>query len=137
MCFPNPNDDFDSARIRRARRLRRDMTPAEKILWRELRGRRFDGFKFRRQQPVGPYFADFFCSALKLIVETDGASHLGKETSDARRTAWLSREGYRVLRIWDSELFEQREGVLNRICAACVPSPLGGEGRDVAKLNPG
>ncbi len=58
-----------------ARRLRRAMTSAEEILWRELRGRRFSGVKFRRQVPIGPYVADFACVSHKLIVECDGRSH--------------------------------------------------------------
>jgi len=66
----------------RARVLRRNSTPAEVILWRDLRNRRFDGHKFRRQRPIGPFIADFYCAALALVIELDGDSHLGKELPD-------------------------------------------------------
>src|SRR5580693_6990659 len=78
-----------------ARMLRKRMTSAETILWRALRGSRFEGHKFRRQVPVGKYIADFLCVEEKLIVELDGAPHDGMEQQihDARRTIWLRRGG--------------------------------------------
>lgn len=84
-----------------ARTLRQRMTSAETILWRALRGSRFEEHKFRRQVPVGKYIADFLCIEKKLIVELDGAPHDGLEQQirDARRTTWLRSRGYRVLRI--------------------------------------
>ena len=84
-----------------ARMLRQQMTTAETILWRALRGSRFEGNKFRRQVPVGKYIADFLCVEEKLIVELDGAPHdaLEQKVHDARRTIWLRSQGYRVLRI--------------------------------------
>ncbi len=77
------------------------MTIAETILWRALRGSRFEGHKFRRQVPVGKYIADFLCAEGKLIVELDGEPHdaLEQKVHDARRTIWLHSQGYRVLRI--------------------------------------
>ena len=77
------------------------MTIAETILWRALRGSRFEGRKFRRQVPIGKYIADFLCFEGNLIVELDGAPHDGLEQKvhDARRTIWLHSQGYRVLRI--------------------------------------
>ena len=69
----------------RARQLRRDLTPAEKILWPVLRNRAFGGLKFRRQQEIGPYIVDFFCAAVRVVVELDGESHVGTEVKDERR----------------------------------------------------
>ncbi len=109
----------DPDRIRRARELRRAMTPAETILWRELRGRRFAGFKFRRQRPVGPYVADFYCYSCALIVELDGESHLGRENEDQIRQTNLEACGPKVLRFWNSDVYDDRESVLEAIYREC------------------
>ena len=77
----------------RARSLRREMTPAEKILWAALRGRRFDSLKFRRQYPTGQYILDFHCPELLLALEIDGETHLGKEEHDEARTKAIEAEG--------------------------------------------
>ncbi len=86
-----------------ARALRRNMTRAEILLWRAPRGHRLDGYGFRRQTPIGPYFADFVCLERRLIVETDGRTHESDEAKarDVERDAWLMRSGYRVLRFSD------------------------------------
>ena len=98
----------------RARTLRREATPAERILWRHLsRGQL--GAKFSRQMPVGPYYADFLCRALKLVVECDGFSHDTSPESDARREAWMAREGYAVLRFANAEVLGNTEGVVTAI----------------------
>jgi very-short-patch-repair endonuclease len=83
-----------------ARRLRRDMTAAETIIWRSLRAGRLRGAKFRRQVPIGPFVADFLCFEARLIVELDGPPHEVPERRqhDERRDAWLRRQGFRVLR---------------------------------------
>ena len=86
-----------------ARRLRTRPTEEERIVWGELRKRRVDGLKFRRQHPLGPYIVDFVCLERKFIVEIDGVQHgeaagLG---NDARRTAWLLSEGFTVCRAWN------------------------------------
>lgn len=84
----------------RARELRWNMTDAERKLWAALRRRQILGYRFRRQQPIGPYIADFFCPEAKLIIEVDGSQH-GEELQaldDKRRTEWLEKNGYRVLR---------------------------------------
>ncbi len=103
-----------------ARALRREMTPAEAILWLYLRDRRFDGFKFRRQQPVDHYVVDFFCPAARLVVELDGESHVGKEPHDAVRQAYLESQGLRVLRFWNHEVYEDKEAVLDTIWVNCA-----------------
>ncbi|MBI3678451.1 MAG: DUF559 domain-containing protein [Proteobacteria bacterium] len=100
-----------------ARNLRQDATDAECKLWRSLRGKELGGFRFRRQQPIGPYVVDFFCSAAKLIIELDGGQH-GEDRNvsyDAARTRWLEARGYRVLRFANSEFLRQPGIVLNYI----------------------
>jgi len=118
MC-PQPSDRHNPIAYERGRNLRRPLSPTEAILWRELRGRRFAGFKFRRQQPVGPYIADFFYAGVNLIVELDGDSHVGQEVKDARRQAYLEAAGYRVQRFWNTELYDNLDGVMEAIWTAC------------------
>lgn len=102
-----------------AKRLRREMTPAEAILWRHVRAKRFSGFKFRRQQPIGPFIADFMCMAARVIVELDGDTHVGKEAEDASRQAALEGLGYRVLRFWNGDVSDDLEMVLDTVWLAC------------------
>jgi very-short-patch-repair endonuclease len=97
-----------------ARKLRRDMTDAESKPWFLLRDRRLTGFKFRRQVPIGPYIADFACFANRLIVEADGGQH-ADSPHDAERDVWLSAQGYRILRFWNSDILANAEGVVLRI----------------------
>ena len=87
-------------KTRLARRLRKDMTYTEVRLWLKLKGRQLDGWKFRRQTPIGQYIVDFYCPAARLVVELDGASHDFEDQADDddRRQAWLESKGYRVLR---------------------------------------
>jgi very-short-patch-repair endonuclease len=91
------------------------MTEAEKKLWRILRGKRFSGFKFRRQAPIGAYVVDFFCPSAQLIIELDGGQHADRIAHDRRRTEFLERAGYRALRFWNNELNENEQGVLTII----------------------
>ncbi|MGQ0565312.1 MAG: endonuclease domain-containing protein [Gemmobacter sp.] len=97
----------------RARAFRRDMTPAERVLWCSLRDRRFWGLKFRRQVPLGPYVADFYCAERKLIVEADGDGHGG--TRDALRDRWLRERGFRTVRLWNADVVGNLDGCLERI----------------------
>src|SRR4051794_3823712 len=89
-----------------ARELRANTTTAERKLWRLLRNKQFAGLKFRRQQPIGPYIADFYCSTAKLVIELDGEQHAeaGALERDQARTKWLQAHGYRVLRLWNADL---------------------------------
>ena len=105
---------------RRARSLRRTQTPAEARLWSKLRNRGLAGHKFVRQEPVGPYFADFLCRERALIVEVDGAAHSTSEelTQDARRTRFLEEKGYTVLRVLNTEVMNELDGVLETIFLA-------------------
>jgi very-short-patch-repair endonuclease len=105
---------------RRSRELRRQQSEAESRLWRRLRGRLLGGFKFVRQEPIGPYFADFVCREEKLIVEVDGATHStdDERRRDARREAFLRENGYRIARFLNDEVYRNVEGVLETILAA-------------------
>ncbi|MBL8674348.1 MAG: DUF559 domain-containing protein [Rhodospirillales bacterium] len=105
-------------KISNARRLRRDQTDAESKLWRRLREHPPSGARFRRQHPIGPFFADFVCVAVKLIVELDGGQHDAERDADLRRTRWLESSGWRVLRFWNTDVIENVDGVIDRITAA-------------------
>lgn len=96
-----------------ARRLRRDMTDCERVLWFALRDRRLNGLKFRRQVPLGPFVADFFCAECHLILEADGAQH--DPAFDATRDAHLAALGYRTLRVSNHDIRTNLTGVLARI----------------------
>ncbi len=104
-------DHQPSGTIDRARTLRRDSTDAEKRLWRALRESGLG--KWRRQMPVGPYFADFACFAERLIIELDGGQH--SPDVDAARTRFLESQGYRVLRFWNNDVLANIDGVLTSI----------------------
>ena len=100
-----------------ARTLRREQTDVERKLWYALRDRRFLEFKFRRQQPIGPYIADFVCFEAKLVIELDGGQH-GDEAHiayDASRSKRLEADGFRVIRFTNSEMIENFDGVLEGI----------------------
>ena len=94
------------------------MTDAEQALWRSLRDRQVEGYRFRRQVPIGTYIADFACLEKRLIVEVDGGQHAINEADDKIRDAWLEREGYRALRFWNNDVLSNRNGVLQRISEA-------------------
>ena len=111
----------------RARELRRTMLPAERRLWAVLRTRP-GGYKFRKQHPCEPYTLDFFCHAVALAIEIDGASHdMGDNPArDARRDVWLADRGIRTLRFLATDIRDHLEAVTIQIveeCAARAPSP--------------
>ncbi len=126
--------DTDERTRDRARELRREMTDAERLLWAHIRRRQVFGHRFRRQQPIGRYIVDFVCLEKRVIVELDGGQHMEQETYDAERTRWLEGRGYRVLRFWNNQVFDEIEGVLKVISDALEafppprPSPSRGEG---------
>jgi very-short-patch-repair endonuclease len=109
------------------------MTEPERKLWWLLRRKQLQGFRFRRQVPIGPYIADFACHSARLVVELDGGQHTVQAAYDDRRTHWLATAGYRVLRFWNAEVFTNSDGVLETIRLALLdppppPSPSRGEG---------
>ena len=99
----------------RAKELRNAATPGERMLWRCLSGRKLGGWKFSRQMPVGPYFADFLCREARLIVELDGYSHDMRQAYDTRRDHWLAQNGYRVLRFANADVTGNIDGVTSEI----------------------
>jgi len=104
--------------------LRKQQTPQEQALWRQLQAKRFSGYKFRRQQALGRFIVDFVCFSQKLIVELDGGHHVDAAPYDAQRDAWLKLEGFRVLRFWNNGWAMQQEAVLETIWRALqTPSP--------------
>ena len=102
---------------RLATELRRNTTDAERRLWAALQDRRLEGYKFRRQHPIGRFIVDFACTKHHLVIEADGGQH-DESLSDARRTAWLETQGWRVLRFWNNDILANTEGVVSTILQA-------------------
>jgi very-short-patch-repair endonuclease len=100
-----------------ARHLREQSTEIEKRLWRLLRDRRFDEFKFRRQYQCGPYFLDFYCPTAHLAVELDGSGHgyPGQQMRDRARDEFLTTQGIKVLRFWNNQLLDSLENIRTTI----------------------
>jgi very-short-patch-repair endonuclease len=117
-----------AATLARARRLRREDTVAEARLWNVLRAHRLGGWKWKRQVPWGPYFLDFLCRDAGLVVEVDGGQHSEAAGYDARRTDFIERSGLRVLRFWNSDVLQNRDGVCQTILEACGGERLGWTG---------
>ena len=101
-----------------AKALRREMTNAEMRMWYHLRAGRFEGWKFRRQVPMGPFVVDFLCERALLIVEIDGGQHAERIDADRERTMWLEQQGYRVLRFWNNDVLGNMNGVLETLSPA-------------------
>ena len=101
-----------------AKKLRKNMTDAERLLWQHLRNRELGGYKFRRQRPVGPYIVDFVCLEKKLVIEVDGSQHAGQMELDTKRSDYLKEKGYRVTRFWNNEVLKKTESVLTVILSS-------------------
>ncbi len=116
------------------RHLRRNMTDAERLLWRHLRLKQMGGWKFRRQHPVGNYVLDFVCIEKGSAVEVDGGQHAEHHDADEARSRWLKQQGITVLRFWNHEVLQDIESVKSVIWSALQgtppsrPSPCQGEG---------
>lgn len=120
----------------RARDLRKNATDCERLLWFHLRAHRLQGFKFKRQQPIGIYIVDFVCFEARCIVEADGSQHAEQTEYDTRRDGWLRSQDFTVLRFWNNDILANTEGVLERIAEVCrerldspSPQPLSHQGR--------
>lgn len=121
----------DRPKTQRSRSLRHTQTLAEFLLWRRIRNRQLDGWKFVRQEPIGPYYADFVCRERRLIVEVDGSQHF-ESSHDKRRDVYLGAQGYRVVRVWNSDVLGNLEGVFRllqeELASAPHPGPLPASG---------
>jgi very-short-patch-repair endonuclease len=113
----------DHKRAERARSLRRALTPAEFALWTRIRGRQLGGFKFVRQEPIDRYNVDFVCRERRLIIELDGGHH-AQRPEDRQRDSELSALGYRVIRIWNNDVLENLDGVLQTLRSELEKWPL-------------
>jgi very-short-patch-repair endonuclease len=108
--------------LENSRRLRKQMTDAERKLWGLLRAGQLDGLKFRRQHPIPPYIVDFCCVEKSLVIELDGSQHNAQ--SDSPRTRALVSQGWRMIRFWDNDVLLATEAVAEAIWnAACEPYP--------------
>jgi very-short-patch-repair endonuclease len=119
----------------RARALRKNPSEAERLLWTHLRYWQVDGYKFRRQQPLGKYIVDFICLEKRIIVELDGGQHAEQKDYDSKRDAWLCDHGFTVLRFWNHDVLQNIESVAEKIYQTVKstpflsPSPQGGKKR--------
>ena len=122
---------YSQKTLEKAKELRKTLTEPEQIMWYLLRDRNFCDLKFRRQAPLGKYIADFTCLEKKLIIELDGSQHLQENgiKHDKIRQEFIEKEGYKILRFYNTEVFNDLEGVLEKIYQTVFPSPLRGEGR--------
>ena len=110
--------------------LRKNMTDVEKLLWKHLRQKQLNGFKFRKQSPIGPYVADFVSFDRKLIIELDGGQHASQNTYDSKRDKWFQSQRFKTLRFWNNEVLQNLEGIktviLKSLSPHLVPPPQGG-----------
>jgi very-short-patch-repair endonuclease len=103
-----------------AKKLRQEMTEAEKRLWFYLKNNQI-GHKFRRQEPIGKYIVDFVCYDLKIIIELDGGQHT--EEKDRIRSLFFTSQGFKLLRFWNNDVLDNTDGVMQEILAALPPHP--------------
>jgi very-short-patch-repair endonuclease len=114
----------DARTLARAKSLRSSQTDAEQRLWYYLRAHRFQGIKFKRQKPIGPYIVDFVAPDRGLVIELDGGQHVEQSARDEQRTQRLQSEGYRVLRFWNDDVPLRTDAVLDQIRLALESQPL-------------
>ena len=99
------------------------MTDAERLLWRALRSKQLNGHRFRRQHPIGRFITDFACIEQKMAIELDGGQHQEQLAYDEQRTASLLAHGWRVLRFWNNDVFDNLDGVLSIIAENLTVEP--------------
>ena len=110
-------------RMPNARRLRKEPTDAERALWLQIKDRRLEGEKFRRQVPIGPFIVDFLCLDRRLAIEVDGGQHSENRDKDLARTRLIEQQGFRVIRFWNDEVLKTMTGVLEVIVSALKAKP--------------
>jgi very-short-patch-repair endonuclease len=115
-------DGIDAKSKSFAKQLRKQLTNAETILWSRLRRDSIQGRRFRRQHPIGPYVADFACMPIRLVIELDGETHSSpkEQKHDRVRDRYLNEHGWHVVRIWNGDVFENLDGVLEMIHNAVI-----------------
>ncbi|PWB48238.1 MAG: hypothetical protein C3F18_11535 [Nitrosomonadales bacterium] len=104
------------------RALRHNMTDAEQLLWKRLRGRQINGHKFRRQHPFGDFILDFVCLERKIVIELDGSQHLDSK-SDRSRDELLAQAGFQVMRFWNNQVLNELDSVLEVVWSALETHP--------------
>jgi len=103
-----------------AKSLRKNATRAEGLLWSKLRAKQIEGIKFRRQQPIGDIIVDFVSFEQRIIIELDGGQHAKEKKKDNNRDRLLAENGFKVLRFWNNEIFNNLDGVLDVIRKKCL-----------------
>ena len=103
-----------------AKKLRKNSTDAENLLWYHLQRKNLEGLKFRRQEPIGRYIVDFVCFERKIMIEVDGGQHFDDKNKDKERDAHLGIDGFKVLRFWNNEVLQNINGVLEVIRENCI-----------------
>lgn len=103
------------ANIKFAKYLRKNLTEAESLLWFHLRRKQIEGYKFRHQSPIGPYVVDFVCFEKMLVIEVDGGQHQVQKAYDEKRTHYLEKQGFQVLRYWNHQVLTELDVVLEEI----------------------
>jgi len=112
--FPQAEQEVDMSKTTT---LRKRQTDSESILWQRLRAKRLAGFKFRRQHAIGPFVVDFVCLSKRLVVEVGVADHLPQtqRAYDTRRRNWLATAGFKVVRVWNGDVYADVDKVLQKI----------------------
>lgn len=108
-----------------AKLLRKNMTDAERLLWKYLRSKQVEGVKFRRQEPIGKYIVDFVSFEKRVVIEIDGGQHSDHQLKDAARDEWLKSQGFFVLRFWNHEVLRHIDAVVLKIAdtVSTLPDP--------------
>ncbi|MBI5782460.1 MAG: endonuclease domain-containing protein [Gammaproteobacteria bacterium] len=112
-----------SVNTRRARTLRNSLTDTERCLWSRLKRQQINGYKFRRQFPLGPYIVDFVSLEARLVIEVDGGQHANRVGKDEVRDKWLVSQDFRVLRFWNNDVLRETDAVIETIVQALRSTP--------------
>ena len=94
--------------------LRNTATKEERILWNHIKSSKL-GYKFRRQESIGPYIVDFFCPEYNVVIELDGSQHLDNKEYDLERDSFLKLKGYTIIRFWNNDIHKNLDGVIMKI----------------------